>query len=86
MVLGFVRDSRLHISYAPEMNKFIGKIYEIESICDEYDSRPSYRLKDVWDTSHSHQWIWDQDWIEPVQTIDINKDSLKALIDGGIEC
>ena len=75
------------ICYDPQMSQFENKVCEIESIYNEDNrERPEYRLKDAWNLSHTWQWVWDESWLEPIQTIDIDKDSLKALIDGGIEC
>lgn len=61
------------------MFKYADTIQEIE----DYDSRTVVTLVNVsrFDDDDSWTWLWDEDWLEPVETFEIDTDALGGLLD-----
>ena len=62
--------------FAPEMEEYLGKEYNIRSICED----DVYTLKGV-STSDRYYWRFLEKWLEPVDVeINIKEDDFEAIL------
>ena len=68
-----------HPGMNPVMFKYADTIQEIE----DYDSSMVVTLVNVYrfEGDDSWAWLWHEDWLEPVETFEIDTDALGELLD-----
>ena len=65
--------SKPGIIFAPPMENIGGQIFHIKDYLQTTEDKVFYYVEE-------NQWIWDKDWLEPVNCIRINDDALSNIL------